>query len=61
MRAVGGQPSPEDAYEKVAREGFYGTTYAQSGYFASSSDTMEMWVSDSDASAFHWEALGPVR
>ena len=57
MRAVGGQPSPEDAYEKVAREGFYGTTYAQSGYFASSSDTMEMWVSDWNASAFHWEKL----
>ena len=36
-------PLPENAFQKVAYPNFYGTTYAQSGYWLTPPDTIELW------------------
>ena len=36
-------PLPETAFQKVAYPNFYGTTYAQSGYWLTPPDTIELW------------------
>ncbi|MBR5218210.1 MAG: hypothetical protein IKV89_00620 [Clostridia bacterium] len=35
--------TPESAFEKEYIEGFYGTSYASSGYWLTDSDTIEVW------------------
>lgn len=35
--------TPESAFEKEFVEGFYGTSYASSGYWLNDSDTIEVW------------------
>ena len=43
MESKGMEPLSESAFQVTAREGFYGTCYAKSGYWGVAPDTLEVW------------------